>query len=572
MTEGTQVQGRQKYLVCCALPYANGPLHIGHLAGAYLPGDIYARFRRMQGHDVQFVCGSDEYGVAITVRAVQEGTTPQAIVDKYHALLEADMKSCKISLDVYSRTTHPCHTKRSQEIFTNLLNNGLIETRTEKRLFCETDQQFLPDRYVAGTCPKCNKPGARGDQCEKCGTWFEPEDLLEPVCQICKKTTPVLRETKHWYICLNKLESKLQSWLESKTHWRKTVLGYAFQPIKAELSPRSITRDISWGIPVPLEEAAGKVLYVWFDAPIGYISASEDLSLRQGEPDLWKRYWEDKDTRLIHFIGKDNIIFHSVVWPAVLMGDGRYVLPDLVAGNEFLNLEGDKISTSRNFAIWVADAVKLVDVDLLRYYLTRISPETSDSNFTWEEFQQRVNSELADVLGNLANRSLSFIAKNYGGAFPIDGQCDGDVVEKIKDTYSSYSAALEGGFSRGSSDSVVELGRYLNGYFQERAPWKLRKEDPALAHQVLYSVAVGLCAVAKLLFPICPGVAERIYQQLGFSQSPAEAGFVGEWWNVPVSQKLSAEVAPIVGKIEDAFVQERLAEIAEMRTRVGIGG
>lgn len=519
----------------------------------------------MQGHDVHFVCGSDEHGVPITVRALHEGITPQAVVDKYHEVLKHDLESFNIDLDIFSRTSLECHHKRSQDFFLNLMKNGFIEKKTEKRLYCAKDNQFLPDRYVAGTCPKCASPNARGDQCEKCGAWFEPEDLINPVCQICKETTAVLRETTHWYISLNKLEKQLKAWLESKTHWRKNVLGYAFQPIKAELAPRSITRDMSWGIPVPLEEAKDKVLYVWFDAPIGYISASEDWSIRQGKPDKWREYWEDKNTKLIHFIGKDNIIFHTVVWPSVLMGDGRYILPDLVCGNEFLNLEGEKISTSRNFAIWANDAAKAVDTDLMRFYLTRISPESSDSNFTWKEFQQKVNSELADVIGNLNNRTLSFIHKNFegqlnGGNF---NSCASKIKSAVEKNFKAYCSALEEGFSRTASESVVELARELNVLFQEFAPWKLIKEDREKTAEILTSFVFGIRAVAVMLSPICPNIAGKMLDQLGFDIDLANVQFSTITESIPDKHKISNNIAPIITKIEDDFIEYQISKLTQ---------
>lgn len=557
-------QKKEKYLVCCALPYANGPLHIGHLAGCYIPGDVYTRFRRLQGHDVHFVCGSDEYGVPNAINAHKLGITPKEFVDKYHEILKNDLANFSVDFDIFSRTTHPCHTKRSQDFFTNLNKVGLIETRTEKRLYCGKDKQFLPDRYVIGECPKCHSPGARGDQCEKCGAWYEPEDLINPICQICKETSAEFKETKHWYLCLNKVEKKLKAWLESKTHWRKNVLGYAFQPIKAELMPRSITRDMAWGIPVPLEEAKGKVLYVWFDAPIGYISASEDWSIRNGTPDKWKDYWEDKDTKLIHFIGKDNIVFHTVVWPSVLIGDGRYILPDLVCGNEFLNLEGEKISTSRNFAIWAGDVVKIIEPDLLRYYLTRISPETSDSNFTWADYQNRINSELADVIGNLVNRTLSFLLKNYSGAIQQtkpDSEVSLFVKKLLKEKFEQYTTFLENGYSRGASDVVLDLARALNVLFQEKAPWKVFKEDKQKAGDILSAIAFGIKGLVIMLYPICPNIAQKILGQLGFSFSVSSVSFDEIFSNFSADHKISAIIAPIVTKVEDSFIEEQVRKL-----------
>lgn len=552
---------KEKFIVCCALPYANGGLHLGHLAGAYLPGDIYTRYRRMQGHDVHFVCGTDEYGAAITFRAREENITPKAVVDKYHTVIKDSLEACGISFDIFSRTTHECHTKRAQDFFLNLKKNGLLEQKTEKRLHCASCNQFLPERYVIGSCPKCGKGGARGDQCEKCGSWYEPEALIDPICQLCKKTKATLKETSHWYFKLNELEPKLRAWLDSKIEWRKNVLGYAYQPLKEELTSRAITRDLDWGIPVPLPDSANKVLYVWFDAPIGYISASEDWSIRQGKPDLWKSYWEDKNAKLIHFIGKDNIIFHTVFWPSILMGDGRYVLPDLVAGNEFLNLEGEKFSTSRNYALWLDETLKVVPADNLRYYMATILPESADSNFYWEEYQSRINTELADIVGNLSNRALSFIAKNYDNVIgPDGGKADTTVTDAINAAVKEYTSQLDHGFAKLALTSVIDLGRKLNVYFQEQAPWKVRKEDPTKAHISLYSVSIGIKAIALLLSPYVPGIAQKIWTQLGFTDSIGKAHF-DEITNFsfPKGHTIGKEIAPIVTKIEDSFIADQKA-------------
>lgn len=553
---------KEKYLVCCALPYANGPLHIGHLAGCYVPGDVYVRYRRLQGHDVHFVCGSDEHGAAITFKAIQEKTTAKEVVDKFHAMLKADLEAFDISVDIYSRTSLPLHIARSQDFFTRVNNAGFIEKRSEKRLYCDSCEQFLPERYVSGECPRCHKPGARGDQCEACGTWYEPEELIKPVCQLCRSTTATLRDTAHWYFSLDKAGERLTKWLESKKHWRKNVLGYAFQPIKVGLAARSITRDLDWGVPVPLNEAKGKVLYVWFDAPIGYISASEDWSIQRGEPERWRKYWEDKDTKLIHFIGKDNIVFHTVVWPALLMCDERYILPDLVAGNEFLNLEGDKISTSRNHAVWAGEVAKELPVDLMRYYLTRISPETSDSNFTWDEFQARVNSELADVIGNLANRVLTFLQKHYGGKIVAQGSLENTAIrERASAALAAYCSYLDQGLSKMALEEVVAFARYLNSFVQESAPWSLRKSDPEKAHAALHAACFGLKAVALLLYPVCPRIAGALWLQLGFNDDISSHRLQECLVDFSPAQTISQSIAPLVVKISDECIAALKAKL-----------
>ncbi|MBX7138197.1 MAG: methionine--tRNA ligase [Oligoflexia bacterium] len=561
---------REKIIVTCAIPYANGPLHIGHLAGCYVPGDIYVRFKRLQGHEVHFACGTDEHGAGITILAIRENTTPQAIVDKYYEILKQDFVNCDIDVDVFSRTTRPFHYKRSQEFFLNALKNGYIEKKTEARLYCSSCDKFLPDRYVLGECPKCHSANARGDQCEKCGSWYEPEELINPICQICKVTKATLKPTSHWYIALDKLEAPLTKYLtEKEQSWRRNVMGYAWQPLKAGLQPRSITRDLDWGVPVPLDEAQGKVLYVWFDAPIGYISATEEWGIEAGEPDRWKKWWLDQNAKIVHFIGKDNIVFHTVVWQAILMADGRFPLPELVCGNEFLNLEGEKISTSRNFAIWASDAVKSVGADALRYYLTRISPETSDSNFTWSDFQTRVNGELADVFGNLLNRALSFLNAHFAGEVrPAGAEVDARILDRINETVAAYSAALEGGFSKQALESVVELGRFLNGYFQEKQPWKVKKTDPAEAHSILHSTIFGIKALVLLLYPVCPNAAQRWWEQLGFSLQIKESQLTQILEPFTAGHRISQNIQPVVQKIEDAVIaseKERLSQTLKQR-------
>ena len=557
---------KEKFIVCCALPYANGPFHVGHFAGCYIPGDVYARFRRMQGHDVHFICGSDEHGVAITLLALKEGKTPQEIVDHFHGLLKQDLIDARVSVDIFSRTTAPCHYNRSQDFFLRLYKKGLIEKKTENRLFCEQYDQFLPDRYVVGTCPRCGHPDARGDECEKCGSWYEPEELLNPVFQYDRTAKVTLKETSHWYIRLDLLEKDLEGWLHTKTSWRKNVMGYAMQPIKAELAPRSITRDLSWGIPVPLEDAKNKVLYVWFDAPIGYISASKDWAIKKGEPDAWKKYWEDKESKLVHFIGKDNVVFHTVVWPAVLIGDGRYSLPHLVAANEFLNLEGKKISTSRNYAVWAKEAIEAVGPDLLRYYLTRIAPESSDSDFSWSDFQSKVNTELADVIGNLFQRSLTFLNKYFEGTLTQNLSPDyyePVVQEKITAVISSYITALEGGFSKIALEEILSFGRFLNVYLQERAPWTTRKTDLEKAHKELSIVVSSLSIIAVLITPICPGLGEIMWEQLGGVKEEVHKQMISLEFllQARANTTIHGTPTPLVTKITDEFVEEQRSKL-----------
>ena len=408
----------KRYLVTSALPYANGPVHIGHLAGVYVPSDIYVRYLRLRGKDVIWVCGSDEHGVPITIKARKEGVSPQDIVDKYNDIIKRSFEGLGISFDIYSRTTSPTHYKTASEFFKTLHDKGVFVEATSKQYYDEEAKTFLADRYITGTCPHCQSEGAYGDQCEKCGSTLNPTDLINPKSMI-SGSAPVMKETTHWYLPLDKYEPKLREWiLENHKEWKTNVYGQCKSWLDLGLQPRAVSRDLNWGIPVPVEGAEGKVLYVWFDAPIGYISATKDLT-----PD-WEKYWKSEDTKMVHFIGKDNIVFHCIVFPTMLMAHGDYVLPENVPANEFLNLEGDKISTSKNWAVWLNEYLEDMPgkQDVLRYVLCANAPETKDNDFTWKDYQARNNNELVAVLGNFVNRALVLTHKYYGGVVPEAGE------------------------------------------------------------------------------------------------------------------------------------------------------
>ncbi len=463
----------KRYLVTAALPYANGPLHIGHLAGCYLPADIYVRYLRAQQRDVKFVGGSDEHGVPITIRAMKENTTPQAIVDKYHAIIKQSFEQLAISFDIYSRTSNEVHHKTASDFFKKLYDDGLFEEKESEQYFDEKANVFLADRYIVGTCPVCGNPNAYGDQCERCGSSLSPEMLINPRSAL-SDATPIKKKTKHWYFPLQNYEPWLKQWiLEEHKDWKNNVYGQCKSWLDNGLQPRAMTRDSNWGIKVPLPDAEGKVLYVWFDAPIGYISATKELT------DEWADYWCKEDTKLVHFIGKDNIVFHCIIFPAMLKAHGNFVLPDNVPANEFLNIEGEKVSTSRNWAVWVDEYVKdfLGCEDVLRYVLCSNAPETKDNDFTWKDFQDKNNSELASIFGNFVNRTFVLMHKLCGGKVPklhedVMDDLDKNLIEEIKNSKIKVETAIEAFRFREALFEVIDLSRKGNKYMQEKEPWK----------------------------------------------------------------------------------------------------
>lgn len=505
-------------LVTAALPYANGPVHIGHLAGVYVPADIYTRYLRLKGEDVVFVGGSDEHGVPITIKAKKEGVTPQDIVDRYHNIIKKSFEGLGISFDVYSRTTSKIHEKTASDFFRTLYDKGEFVEKTSKQLYDEEAHQFLADRYVTGTCPHCGFDHAYGDQCEACGTSLNATDLINPKSAI-TGNVPVLRETKHWYMPLDKWEPALRKWiLEDHKEWKPNVYGQCKSWLDDHLQPRAVTRDLDWGIPVPVEGADGKVLYVWFDAPIGYISNTKELL-----PDTWEKYWKSKDTRIIHFIGKDNIVFHCLIFPAMLMAEGSYQLPENVPANEFLNLEGDKISTSRNWAIWLNEYLEDFPgkQDVLRYVLTANAPETKDNDFTWRDFQARNNNELVAILGNFVNRVLVLTHKYFNGAVPQAGQlteADEAVIAEFKDVKENLGDNIEHFHFREALKDAMNLARIGNKYLADSEPWKLAKTDMDRVATIMH-LALQITANLAIAFePFLPFSAQKLRSMLNMPE------------------------------------------------------
>jgi len=521
----------EKILVTAALPYANGPLHVGHLAGAYMPADVYVRYQRLKGSDVIFICGSDEHGVPITIRADREHVSPQEIVDRYHVMMKESFSRLGIQFDNYSRTSLPLHHKISQDFFLRLYQNGYVKEQEGRQYYCATCQRFLPDRYIEGECPNCHHGGARGDQCEACGRWLEPEQLISPKCKVCS-SVPEMRNTKHWYFRLSQFQERLEPWQASKPHWKSNVREFCSGWFSEGLTDRPITRDIDWGIPVPLPGAEGKVLYVWFDAPIGYISSTVEWAHKQGKPDRWRDYWCDPQTRLIHFIGKDNIVFHAIVWPATLMAHGEFILPDNIPANEFLNIEGEKLSTSRNWAVWVDDYLDSFPPDPLRYYLAANAPENKDSDFAWKDFQARNNGELADVLGNLVNRSLSFVEKHFEAKVPEAlelSSADREVLTAINTAVTSIGSLLDDFQVRRAVGEVMNLARAGNKYFNDAAPWTSLKQSPARCAATLNTTIQLQLALALLMEPFMPFSAEKLWKMLNAPGSHHDQ----RWQDIP---------------------------------------
>ena len=512
----------KRYLITSALPYANGPVHIGHLAGVYIPSDIYTRYLRLRGRDVISVCGSDEHGVPITIKARKEGVSPQVIVDRYHTLIKESFRRLGISFDIYSRTSSPTHYKTASEFFRKLYDEGKFIERTSMQYYDEEAQTFLADRYIVGTCPRCGNERAYGDQCEQCGSTLSPDELINPHSAV-SGSIPVKRETKHWYLPLDQYEDFLRKWiLEGHKEWKSNVYGQCKSWLDLGLQPRAVSRDLDWGIPVPVEGAEGKVLYVWFDAPIGYISATKDLT-----PD-WEKYWKSEDTRLVHFIGKDNIVFHCIVFPSMLKAHGGYILPDNVPANEFLNLEGDKISTSRNWAVWLHEYLDDFPgkEDVLRYVLCANAPETKDNDFTWRDFQARNNNELVAILGNFVNRALVLTKKYYGGRVPACGEMndyDRATVAELQGIRSELESSIENFRFREALRNAMNFARIGNKYLADTEPWKVVKTDPERVNTIL-NIALQITAnVAVAIEPFMPFSSEKILKMLAIDRPSWDA-------------------------------------------------
>lgn len=517
----------KRYTITAALPYANGPKHIGHLAGAYLPADIYVRYLKANKRDVVFVCGSDEHGTAITIQALQENTTPRAIIDKYHVLIKESFEKLGINFDIYHRTSEPIHHETSQEFFLDFYNKGLFKEITSEQYYDEEKKVFLADRYIMGTCPNCGNDRAYGDQCEKCGKSLSPSDLINPHSTLSGKA-PILKETKHWYLPLNEYEPWLRTWLlrDHAKDWKANVYGQCKSWIEGGLQPRAMTRDGEWGIKVPLPNAEGKVLYVWFDAPIGYISATKQWALDTGNN--WELYWKDSDTRLIHFVGKDNIVFHCIIFPVMLHMHGDYIVPDNVPANEFLNLEGDKMSTSRRWSVEMHEYLQDFPgrADELRYVLCSIAPETKDSEFTWKDYQTRVNSELVGIFGNLVNRVLVLTDKHFENKVPQAGEC-GDLKKFINQQREKISDALENFRFREALAEMMNVARHGNQMLSEKEPWKLIKQDKEATGIVLYDGLQIIANLAILCEPFLPFTSQKLFKMLNLDPkhfSWADAG------------------------------------------------
>jgi len=546
----------KRYLVTSALPYANGPVHIGHLAGVYVPSDIYVRYLRLRGEDVVWVCGSDEHGVPITLKAKNEGITPQDVVDKYHGIIKKAFEDFGITFDIYSRTSNKIHYETSSEIFKTIFEKGgFIEQTTEQYYDAEANQ-FLADRYIKGTCPHCQNPNAYGDQCEKCGTSLSATDLINPQSTI-SGSKPILKETKHWFLPLDKHENFLKQWiLEEHKDWKVNVYGQCKSWLDQGLQPRAVSRDLDWGVPVPLEGAEGKVLYVWFDAPIGYISATKEFTKD------WEKYWKDEDTRMLHFIGKDNIVFHCIVFPAMLKAEGSFILPENVPANEFLNLEGDKISTSRNWAVWLHEYLEDFKdkQDVLRYVLTANAPETKDNDFTWKDFQNRNNNELVANLGNFVNRTLTLTNKYYNGLVPEACNITTDdeaVLAEIKTIKESVEHSIENFRFREALQNAMNLPRLGNKYLADTEPWKLQKTNPERVKTIL-NIAIQITAnLAVLIEPFLPFTATKLSKSLNLQKVAwSEIGV----FSLPANHKIN-EPELLFSKIEDSDVETQVNKL-----------
>ncbi|MBO0357461.1 methionine--tRNA ligase [Hymenobacter sp. BT186] len=553
----------QRYTVTAALPYANGPVHIGHLAGVYLPADIYVRYLRAAGRDVKFICGSDEHGVPITIRAQKEGVTPQQVVDKYHAIIRDSFQDFGVSFDIYSRTSSKTHAEVASGFFRKLYEEGKFVEQVSQQYYDEKADQFLADRYIVGTCPNCGNENAYGDQCERCGSSLSPTELINPHSML-SGNQPVLRETKHWYLPLDQYEPWLREWIVEghKQDWKTNVYGQCKSWIDQGLHPRAVTRDLDWGVPVPVAGAEGKVLYVWFDAPIGYISATKDLL-----PDTWETYWKDAGTKLVHFIGKDNIVFHCIIFPTMLKAHGDYILPDNVPANEFLNLEGDKISTSRNWAVWLHEYLQDFPgkADVLRYVLCANAPETKDNDFTWKDFQARNNNELVANLGNFVNRALVLTHKFFGGKVPVSAGFtpeDEEVLRQLSEFPKRVGELIENYRFRDALNELMNLTRLGNKYLADTEPWKLIKTDEARTATVLH-VALQLAAsLVTLLEPFLPTAASRLGEMLNTEKGTWQQA--GRPDALPAGHQIK-EAALLFDKIEDATVEAQVQKLLDTK-------
>lgn len=588
------LQDPKRYTVTAALPYTNGPIHIGHLAGVYVPADIYSRYLRLQGRDVAFICGSDEHGVAISMKAKKEGITPQQVIDKYHSIIKSSFQDFGISFDNYSRTSAKIHHDTASEFFKKLYNDGKFIEEITEQLYDEKAQQFLADRFVTGTCPKCGNDSAYGDQCENCGTSLNATDLINPKSTI-TGTTPTLKSTKHWFLPLDQYDAFLREWILEghKNDWKPNVYGQVKSWLDDGLKPRAVTRDLDWGIPVPVEGAEGKVLYVWFDAPIGYISSTKEWAAREGKD--WEPYWKSNDTKLVHFIGKDNIVFHCVIFPAMLKAEGSYIMPDNVPANEFLNLEGNKLSTSKNWAVWLNEYLEDFpgQQDVLRYSLTATAPETKDNDFTWKDFQARNNNELVAIFGNFINRVVVLTNKYYDGQVPQPNDftdIDTATLTEMRAYPAVIASSLERYRFREALVELMNLARLGNKYLADEEPWKTIKENPERVQTQLFVALQIATALAVLSEPFLPFTAAKLKDILRLDPRPESViamGVVDEtlsfndarntpqtlgWNDIAVTQNLLVpghvigQAELLFAKIEDETIQKQVDKLEATKT------
>jgi len=557
---------KKRHTITAALPYANGPIHIGHLAGAYIPADIYSRYLRLKGKDIVFVCGSDEHGAAIPIRAKKEGISPQKIIDKYHTIIKESFEKFGISFDNYSRTSSKTHHKMASDFFNDLKEKNIFIEKESEQLYDLKENQFLADRYVEGECPKCNFDGAYGDQCESCGSSLNATDLINPKSKL-SGNKPSLKKTKHWFLPLNNFEEFLNRWFlkEKKEDWKANVFGQVKSWINEGLKPRAITRDLDWGIPVPIKEATGKVLYVWFDAPIGYISST--IEWAEKEKIDWKPYWQDSETELVHFIGKDNIVFHCIIFPSILKASGKYILPTNVPANEFLNLEGKKISTSKNWAIWLDEYIKDFPEmqDTLRYVLTANAPENKDNDFTWKDFQAKNNNELVAIFGNFINRVVVLTQKYYDGKTPscqVLNEKEKDLIDQVYSYPKKIGNSIEKYKFREAINTMIDLARLGNKYLAEEEPWKLIKTESSEKVKTIMNISIQICGVLSLVCePFLPNTSAKLKKQFNIQNI--------EWDSIiksnPVISDEIQQSELIFRKIEDEEIIFQLEKLNDSK-------
>ena len=553
----------EKIFIAVAWPYANGPLHLGQIAGAYLPPDIFARYHRTKGNEVLMVSGSDQHGTPITIKAEQEGKKPSEIATRYHRQFLESWQKFGISFDLFTTTGTENHAKVTQDIFLVLLDRGYIYKDTLSQAYCPNCQRFLADRYIEGTCPYCNSPGARGDQCEACGKPLSPAELIEPRCRICG-TTPVFRDTEHFFLKLTAFNDRLLEWVKQQTHWRPNVLNFSRRYLEEGLKDRAITRDIDWGVAVPLEGFDDKRIYVWFEAVIGYLSAAKEWAASSSDGEKWRQFWQNNDTKSYYFIGKDNIPFHTLIWPAMLMGYGDDLnLPYDVPANEFLTIEGRKLSTSQNWAVWLLDYLDRYDPDPLRYLLSINMPETSDTDFSWREFVRRNNDELVATYGNLVHRVLTFVYRNFDGGVPEPGELDAqdkEILSGARKTLETVDGLLYGCHFREAIRAIMALAQEANRYLDDKSPWKVIKENRKVAATSLYVALQIIANLKTMLYPFLPFSSQKLHEYLGFTGSIEDYGW--NWQELPPGQKLLPP-QPLFSKLDDSLVEEETEKLGQ---------